>query len=93
MSVVVTIRDVPEEVRQLLVGQARERGQSLQTFLLGVLARQAEFSRNRQILADIEGELSGGGGAGVDAPDAARVIDEARTQRGRGDGRPADDAA
>lgn len=91
-----TIRDVPDEVRQLLAAQARDRGQSLQSFLLGVLTRQAAFSRNRQILADIEMSLSAVGGAGADAPDAARLIDEARAQQETGGGRRsggADDAA
>lgn len=93
MSAVVTIRNVPDDVRQLLAGQAQERGQSLQSFLLGILARQAAFSRNQQLLADIERDLSGGGGAGADAPDAARLIDEARAEGKSGGGRPADDVA
>ena len=76
---VVTIRDVPDGVRDALAREARERGQSLQAYLLGVLSRQAGFARNRQLLDEIERELAAGGGAGVDAPDAAEVLERARS--------------
>jgi hypothetical protein len=92
MTVVLTIRDVPNEVRDALARDARERGQSLQAFLLSVLRRQAEFSRNRQLLAEIERDLAGGGGADVDAPDAADVLEQARGERGGTDESPARDA-
>ena len=75
----VTIRDVPDGVRDALAREARERGQSLQAYLLGVLNRQAGFARNRQLLDEIERELATGGGAGVDAPDAAEVLERARS--------------
>jgi antitoxin FitA len=81
MSVVLTIRDVPEDVRDVLAVDARERGQSLQTFLLGLLKRQAAFSRNRQLLAGIDDDLATGGGAEADAPDAAEVLTQARAER------------
>lgn len=80
MSVVLTVRDVPEEVRDLLARDARERGQSLQAFLLSVLRRQAAFSRNRQLLAEIEEDLRAGGGAGADAPDATELLAQAREE-------------
>ncbi|TCO58460.1 FitA-like ribbon-helix-helix domain-containing protein [Actinocrispum wychmicini] len=78
---VLTIRDVPEEVRDALAEDAREHGQSLQAFLLGVLKRQAAFSHNRRLLVDIERELATGGGADTDAPDAADVLAKARRDR------------
>jgi hypothetical protein len=81
MSVVLTIRDVPEEVRDLLAQQARERGQSLQAYLLAILNRQADFCRNRQLLVEISQELDGGGGADPDAPDAAELLARARARR------------
>jgi antitoxin FitA len=81
MAVVLTIRDVPEQVRDLLSQEARERGQSLQAFLLSVLKRQAAFSRNRQILAEIDQDLARGGGAGPDAPAAADLLEQARVER------------
>jgi hypothetical protein len=81
MAVVITIRDVPEEVRDLLAQQARERGQSLQAFLVAVLNRQADFCRNRQLLAEIGEELDGGVGTGSQVPDAADLLTRARTER------------
>jgi hypothetical protein len=81
MTVTVTIRDVPEDVRDVLTRDARQRGQSLQAFLLGLLARQARFSGNRQLLAAVGRELASGGGAGADAPDAAEVLEAARRRR------------
>ncbi len=86
MTVAITIRDVPEDVRDALGEDARRQGQSLQAFLLGVLTRQARFARNQRILAAVERELAGGDGAGPDAPDAAQVLAAARAQRD--DGRP-----
>jgi antitoxin FitA len=77
----VTIRDVPDDVRDSLANDARERGQSLQAFLLGLLRRQAAFGRNKQLLAEVERDLSAGGGAGPDAPDAADLIEQARSER------------
>ena len=82
MTVVVTVRDVPENIRDLLAQQAREHGQSLQGFLLTVLHRQADFGRNRQILAEISQELDLDGGAGAGAPDAAELVAGARAERG-----------
>lgn len=86
MTVVLTVRDVPEEVRNLLARQARERGQSLQALLLAVLNRQADFCRNRQILAEISQELDDGDGAAQDAPDAAELVARARAERSLPDG-------
>lgn len=87
MVTVITVRDVPDEVRDVLATQARERGQSLQAYLLTVLRRQAAFSRNRQMLEEIESELGGGGGAGPGAPNAADVLAQERPDGG---GRPGD---
>jgi len=77
----VTIRDVPEDVRDSLAKEARERGQSLQAFLLSLLRRQATFGRNTQLLLQVERDLSAGDGAGPEAPDAADLIDKARSDR------------
>src|SRR5260370_2413695 len=81
MATVVTIRDVPDDVKEAMTRDARDRGQSLQAFLLGVLSQRAAFRRNRQLLADIERELAAGGGAGSGAPDVAEVIEAARSGR------------
>lgn len=84
MAVAITIRDVPEDVRDALGQYARQQGQSLQAFLLGVLTRQARFARNRTLLIAVEDELSLGGGAGQDAPNAAEVLAAARGERVEG---------
>jgi plasmid stability protein len=80
MATVLTIRDVPDDVKEALTREARERGQSLQAYLLTVLKRQAAFSRNRQLLVEIERDLALGGGADEDAPDAADVLADARRE-------------
>jgi antitoxin FitA len=82
MPVVLTIREVPDDVKAALAREARERGQSLQAFLLGVLERQAAFGRNRELVRDLERELSGGRGADTEAPDAAELLAQARRERG-----------
>lgn len=83
-----TVRDVPEEVRDALAGVARRRGQSLQSYLLSVLSQQAAFSRNAQLLSEVADDLAGGGGAQADAPDAAELLAQDRpAQTGRGQGR------
>jgi hypothetical protein len=81
MTVAITIRDVPEDVRDALGQYARQQGQSLQAFLLTVLTRQARFAGNRRLLAAVQEELAAGGGAGQDAPDAAEILAAARNRR------------
>lgn len=81
MTVAVTVRDVPEDVRDTLAQYARQQGQSLQAFLLGVLTRQSRYARNQQVLAAVEDELAVSGGAGADAPAAADVLAAARARR------------
>lgn len=81
MGSVLTIRDVPDDVKEALVRTAEERGQSLQALLLSVLRRQAEFSRNERILDEVEQRLSRGGGASPDAPDAAELLALERERR------------
>jgi antitoxin FitA len=81
MTVTVTVRDVPEDVREALAGAARTRGQSLQAFLLGVLNQQAAFANNAQLLTNVANDLAVTGGAQADAPDAATLLEQARAQR------------
>lgn len=81
----ITIRDVPERVRQTLADEARERGQSLQAYLLSVLTQQADFSHNRQLMLEIEDDFArhGGGVSDDEMPRAAEVIRQARREAGR----------
>lgn len=50
--VAVQIRDVPEPVRRALAAEAERRGESLQTYLLSVLTREAEIDINRRLVVD-----------------------------------------
>ncbi len=47
------IRDVSDEVREVLAERARERGQSLNMYLREVVIREASFARNRALIDDI----------------------------------------
>jgi antitoxin FitA len=80
---VLTIRDVPDEVRDTLAREAKARGQSMQSYLLGVLKRQADFCFNQTVLVEIEGELRHGGGLRPDSPSASEVLAEERAERER----------
>jgi antitoxin FitA len=48
--VALQIRDVPEEVRDVLADQARAHGQSLQAYLLDLIETQARRARNVAVL-------------------------------------------
>ncbi|PRX92553.1 FitA-like ribbon-helix-helix domain-containing protein [Allonocardiopsis opalescens] len=46
----IQIKDVPDEVRETLTAAARSAGQSLQSYLLAILEREARFARNLEIV-------------------------------------------
>ncbi|MDN5852471.1 MAG: hypothetical protein L0K86_06415 [Actinomycetia bacterium] len=74
-----TIRDVPETVKEALAAAASARGQSLQAYALGVLTRQADFMFNADIIAEVDTRREHL--AGDDAPRAADVIAAERERR------------
>ncbi len=76
--VALQIRDVPDDVRDALVERAREAGQSLQGFLLGVVVREASFTQNRAILAELDNWTTG---TGVTGDDVLSALDTARSER------------
>jgi len=43
MTVALQIRDVPDDIRDLLAEQARTRGQSMQAYLLALVTREARL--------------------------------------------------
>jgi hypothetical protein len=88
--VALQIRDVPEDVRDTLAARARERGQSLQGFLLALVIREASFSKNLDLLKDIE---SWPGEAGPTAEDVVAERDAARAERDVALGVPPDVAS
>lgn len=47
------IRDVPDDVRDVLAERARERGQSLNRYLRDVVVREASFAANRALIDDV----------------------------------------
>ncbi len=60
MTVALQIRDVPEEVRDVIAARAATRGQSMQAYLLDLLQREARVAANIDILqrsADIRIEI------------------------------------
>ncbi|MCY9784639.1 hypothetical protein KIK06_12125 [Nocardiopsis sp. EMB25] len=46
----IQVKDVPDEVREILVAEAKRSGQSLQAYVLAVLEREARFARNREVV-------------------------------------------
>jgi antitoxin FitA len=77
VSVVLRIRDVPEDVRDGLVESARRRGQSLQAFLLAMLRREVRFAGNLALLHGFDHRTDG-------VPDSASVtelLDQTRAER------------
>ncbi len=46
----IQIKDVPDEVRDVLAAEAKRAGKSLQSYLLSVLEKEARFARNREIV-------------------------------------------
>jgi antitoxin FitA len=57
--VALQIRDVPDEVRDALVAQARQRGQSLQGYLLELVRQQAQRGTNAALLNRFSGRDDG----------------------------------
>lgn len=74
------IRDVPDPVREALAGAARQRGESLQSYLLALLKREAASLRNQQLLQEWATEPLIATGTDVDIP---RLVREEREQRER----------
>jgi hypothetical protein len=79
--VALQIRDVPENVRDILAERARANGQSLQAYLLSLVVREASYSKNIDLLREIEGWT---GGSAVTADDVLAAQDDARSGRDAG---------
>lgn len=75
--VALQIRGVSAEVRDALVAQARERGQSLQALLLGLVEAEARRACNREVLSRFSGRCDGTRSApGETAAELARLRGE-----------------
>jgi antitoxin FitA len=76
--VTLQIRDVPEDIRDILAERARQNGQSLQAFLLSLVIREASISQNLGLLSEMEGWASG---SDVTADDVLAARNAGRTER------------
>ncbi|HLS64653.1 MAG TPA: hypothetical protein VK060_14825 [Ruania sp.] len=72
------IRDVPEEIRDALAQRARERGQSLQAYLLALVENEARRSRNLALLDRFSDRSDG---TRLMPEEAARAVAGARAER------------
>ncbi len=78
--VALQIRDVPDDVRDLLAEEAKRRGTSLQGYLLDVLEREAANAHNRRWLEKHRSD-STRPRSGMGADEIVAVIREARERR------------
>ncbi|WP_181188394.1 FitA-like ribbon-helix-helix domain-containing protein [Actinopolyspora mortivallis] len=76
----VTVRNVPEEVRDVLAEAAQRSGQSLQSYLLRVFEREARFARNVELT-----ELQPIGGGLLSMEEIVEAVHEARGERSEPD--------
>jgi len=53
MTVALQIRDVPEEVRDVLAERAAARGQSMQVYLLDLVNREVRIAQNARMFDDL----------------------------------------
>ena len=80
--VALQIRDVPDEVRDVLAERARAEGRSLQAFLLALVEGEARRSRNLLVMRSVSGR-SDGSRLSADEADA-RVAAERANRPGDG---------
>jgi plasmid stability protein len=78
MSNLIQIRNVPDDVHARLKARAKARGESLNSYMLELLEREARTLTKAEIVARISarGPLGKPGG-----PSAAKLIREAREER------------
>lgn len=79
--VAVQIRDVPDEVRDVLAREAEQRGKSLQSFLLEILEREARSVRNRAFVMDFVAIRGTGREISIDVPELISQERDAREAR------------
>lgn len=78
--VVLQIRDVPDDVRLVLAEQAAASGQSLQVYLLGLVTREADRTRNLALLDDFDDERDGSAVTAEDVVAALAIGGRARAE-------------
>jgi len=76
--VALQIRDVPDEVRDILADRAQQLGQSLQAYLLSLVTDEAQRANNLALLEAFEDRVDGSSG---DMGEAVAEIEAARDER------------
>ena len=82
MGVQITIRNVPEEVRDELASRAALKRQSMQEYLRGELERLAGMPSVEVILERARRRVEASD-SGVTSADIVRMLEEDRNERGR----------
>ena len=73
-----TLRGIPVRVRATLASRAKARRQSLNAYLIDVLAREADTPTMSEVLADVEAIRRP---TGLTGDDAVAAVREARDSR------------
>jgi antitoxin FitA len=76
-----TLRGIPARVRATLASRAKARRQSLNAYLIDVLAREADTPTMSEVLADVEAIRRPTGLTGDDAVAAVREVRDSRSSR------------
>ncbi len=76
--VALQIRDIPDDVRDVLVARARERGQSLNLYLRELVLREAAFEKNRVLIDEV---VARRGRSALTAEDVVGAVDAGRDGR------------
>jgi hypothetical protein len=77
----ITARNISDETRDALAAAARRQGQSLNSFVQGILEREARFARNAETVAAMP---IGPGVSDEDIIESVRAVREGREPRFQG---------
>lgn len=75
------IRDIPEDARDVLAQRAKDRGQSLNSYLRDVVLREVSFADNQALISDV---VARRGDSSFTAEDVLEVLATARGERSEG---------
>ena len=76
--VAIQVRDVPDEVREVLLREAQRRDQSLQVYLMDVLEREARSTKNLEWLESWRPV-----GTAPSLPSGVQLVHDSRQERER----------
>jgi plasmid stability protein len=75
------IRDIPDDVRDVLAQRAKDRGQSLNSYLRDVVLREASFANNQALIDRV---IATRGDSKFTTEDVLAARDTARSERSQG---------